>query len=42
VNQVLGPLTAPPKLLMRALDDLHTLATSSARLAKAVNKLPKI
>jgi ABC-type transporter Mla subunit MlaD len=27
---------------MRALDDLHTLATSSARLAKAVDELPRM
>ena len=39
---VLGPLTVPPKLLMRALDDLHTLATSSQKLADAVGELPKI
>jgi ABC-type transporter Mla subunit MlaD len=39
---LLGPLTVPPKLLLRALDDLHTLATSSQKLADAVGELPKI
>jgi hypothetical protein len=42
VNQFLGPLTLPPRLAMRALDDLHTLATSSQKLADAVSELPKI
>ncbi len=42
MNQFLGPLTLPPRLVMRALDDLHTLAESSAKLADAVAELPKI
>ena len=42
MNQLLGPLTLPPKLIMRALDDLHTLAKSSEKLADAVSELPQI
>jgi hypothetical protein len=42
VNPLLGSLTLPPRLIMRALDDLHTLATSSEKLADAVSELPKI
>ncbi|MFN2589334.1 MAG: hypothetical protein ABR518_01000 [Actinomycetota bacterium] len=42
MNQLLGPLMVPPKLILRALDDLHTLAESSTKLAGAVSELPKI
>jgi hypothetical protein len=42
VNQFLGPLTLPPRLALRALDDLHMLAESSQKLAEAVGELPKI
>jgi hypothetical protein len=42
VNSVLGPLLIPPRLMMRALDDLHTLATSSVRLADGVGELSNV
>ena len=42
MNQFLGPLTLPPRLALRALDDLHMLAESSQKLADAVGELPKI
>lgn len=38
----LDVLTLPPRLVVRALDDLHTLAVSSQRLADSVAQLPKI
>jgi ABC-type transporter Mla subunit MlaD len=42
VNSVIGPLLIPPRLMMRALDDLHTLATSSAKIADGVAELSNI
>ena len=42
MNQFLGPLTLPPRLALRALDDLHMLAESSQKIADAVGEIPKI
>jgi prefoldin subunit 5 len=36
---MLGPLSIPPRLLMQALDDLHTLAGSLRRLAEPEGNL---
>ena len=42
MNSFIGPLTLPPRLLMRALDDLHTLAKSSAKIADGVGEISNI
>jgi hypothetical protein len=34
-----NPLVLPPKLLLRALDDLHTIATAAARLEEVEQRL---
>ena len=36
---MLGPLSVPPRLLMQALDDLHTLAESLRRLSASEGDL---
>ena len=35
---MLGPLTLPPRLVLRALDDLHELAQSAAALREVVGR----
>jgi ABC-type transporter Mla subunit MlaD len=39
VSSFIGPLLVPPRLAMRALDDLHTLAQSSAKIADGVGEI---
>jgi uncharacterized protein YoxC len=38
---VLGPLSIPPRLLARALDDLHTVAGRLSELVESVSVLPR-
>jgi chromosome segregation ATPase len=39
---VLGALTVPPRLIVRALDDLHTLADSMRRLTNREGDLEEL
>jgi uncharacterized protein YoxC len=38
---MLGPLAIPPRLLARALDDLHTVAGRLGELVESVRVLPR-
>ncbi|HYN50258.1 MAG TPA: hypothetical protein VES62_04975 [Thermoleophilaceae bacterium] len=38
---MLGPLAIPPRLLARALDDLHTVAGRLGELVESVSVLPR-
>jgi ABC-type transporter Mla subunit MlaD len=37
-----NPITDPPRLLVRFLDDVHTLAVANMRIADTIAKIPEV